>query len=108
MADIIVVIRNGQGAGMSSIDGELVIVLLASEGSVLDQQPVMLRSAIAIFADLPFGEYTVLVRHRSLAPTEARQDIEIQSNVMVGVKFIYSESNRQLIRVEVREESLNV
>jgi hypothetical protein len=93
---------------MSSIDGELIIVLLASEGSVLDQQPVMLRSAIAIFANVLSGQYTILVRHRSLTPTEARQDIEIQGNVMAGVKFVYSELNRQLIRVEVQEESLDV
>jgi hypothetical protein len=69
LADIIAVIRNEQGAGMASIDGEFVIVLVASEGTVLDQQPVMLRSAIAIFANLTPGAYTVLARHSSLTPT---------------------------------------
>ncbi|MGA7934153.1 MAG: hypothetical protein WCA35_11445 [Kovacikia sp.] len=108
MADIIAVIRNQQGAGISSVDGELVIVLLASGGIVLDQQPVMLRSAIAIFANLPPGKYTVLARHPSLSPTEARQDVLLQNNVMLGVKFIYSELERQLIKVEVQEERLDV
>jgi hypothetical protein len=108
LADIIVVIRNQQGAGMSSIDGELILILLTSEGAFVDQQPVMLRSAIAIFANLAPGRYTVIARHPSLFPTEATEEILLQSNRMVGVKFIYSEAQRQLIRIEIQEENLDV
>lgn len=108
MSDIIAVIRNEQGAGMASVEGEFVIVLVTSRGIVIDRQPVMLRSAIAIFDNLPSGNYTVLARHASLTPTESRQDIRLRDNVMMGVKFIYSESERQLIRIELQEESLDV
>jgi hypothetical protein len=107
LSDIIAVIRNQQGVGMSSVDGELVVILLTSQGIPLAQQPVMLRSAVAIFADLPAGFYTVLARHASLKPTEARQDIALRSQQMIGVKFIYAEADRQLIRIEVQEESLS-
>jgi hypothetical protein len=93
---------------MASVEGELVVVLVASEGIVIDQQPVMLRSAIAIFDNLPPGNYTVLSRHASLTPTECRQGIQLRDNVMMGVKFIYSESERQLVRIELQEESLDV
>lgn len=57
---------------MSSVDGELIVVLLTSEGQVVDQQPVRLTVADAIFSDLPAGRYTVIARHPSLNPTEAR------------------------------------
>jgi hypothetical protein len=107
LSDIIVVIRNEQGAGMSSIEGDPVIVLLTSEGIAIDQQPVMLRSAVAIFANLPAGFYTVIARHPLLSPTEARQDIVLQRQQMSGIKFIYAEPDRQLVRIELQEESLN-
>ncbi|PSB29441.1 hypothetical protein [Stenomitos frigidus] len=107
MSDIIAVIRNEQGIGMSSIDGELIVVLLAMEGIVIDQQPVMMRSGIAIFGNLPLGSYTVLARHASLSPTESRQDLVLQNNVMLGVKFVYAESERRLLRIELQEERLD-
>jgi hypothetical protein len=107
LSDIIAVIRNQQGVGMSSVDGELVIVLLTSQGNIIDQQPAMLRSGIAIFTNLPSGSYTVLARHASLTPTEARQDVVLQRQEMIGVKFIYSEPDRQLITIEIQKESLN-
>jgi hypothetical protein len=107
LSDIIAVIRNQQGAGMSSIEGNPVIVLLTSEGITIDQQPVMLRSAVAIFANLPPGFYTVIARHPLLSPTEARQDIVLQHQQMIGVKFIYAEPDRQLVRIELQEESLD-
>lgn len=93
---------------MSSIDGELVLVLLTSEGAFVDQQPVMLRSAIAIFAELSPGSYTVIARHPSLSPTEAVQNVQLQPNRMIGVKFVYSEAERQLLRIEIQEETLDV
>ena len=35
MSDIIVVVRNHQGISMASVDGDLIVVLLASEGQVV-------------------------------------------------------------------------
>ena len=107
MSDIIAVIRNEQGAGLSSVEGELIIVLLATEGIVIDQQPAMLRSEVAIFGNLPSGSYTFLARHTSLNPTEARQDVVLQSSVMLGVKFISTESAQQLVGIELQEKRLD-
>ncbi len=92
---------------MSSVDGELIVVLLTSEGQVVDQQPVRLTVADAIFANLPTGHYTVIARHPSLNPTEARQDIVLPDNVMLGVKYFYTEANRQLLRTELLERRLD-
>jgi hypothetical protein len=108
LSDIIVVIRNQQGASMSSVDGELVIVLLTSEGQVIAQQPVRLTVADAIFSNLPAGRYTVIARHASLNPTEAREDVVLSDNVMLGIKYFYAEADRQLLRIEKLERRLNV
>ncbi|MBW4693847.1 MAG: hypothetical protein KME27_19055 [Lyngbya sp. HA4199-MV5] len=93
---------------MSSVDGELIVVLLASEGQVVDQQPVRLTVADVIFSNLPAGRYTVIARHPSLNPTEARQDIVLSDNVMLGVKYFYAEIGRQLLRTEILERRLDV
>jgi hypothetical protein len=72
LSDVIVVIRNERGVGMASVDGELVTVLLTSHGSIVKQQSVNFAVADAIFLDLPAANYTVIARHPSLSPTEAR------------------------------------
>ena len=108
MSYIIVVIRNEQQVVMPSVDGELVIVLLTSDGQFVDQQPVRLTTADVIFAGLPTGRYTVIARHPSLNPTEARQDITLAENVMVGVRYFYAEAERQLLRIEILERRLDV
>lgn len=108
MSYLVVVIRNDQGASMSSVDGELIVVLLTSEGQVVDQQPVRLTVADAIFSNLPPGRYTVIARHPSLNPTEARQDITLSDNVMLGVRYFYTEASRQLLRTEILERRLDV
>ncbi len=108
MSDIIVVVRNHQGISMSSVDGELIVVLLASEGQVVAQQPIRMRVADAIFLNLPAGRYTVVTRHSSLDPTEARQDVVLRENVMLGVKYFYEENERRLLRIELLERRLDV
>jgi hypothetical protein len=106
LSDIIVVVRNERGVAMASIDGELVSVLLTSEGKVLSQQPVRFTVADAIFLDLRPGSYTVIVRHPSLTPTEARQDILLPDQFMAGVKYFYDEAERQVLRIEIDMRSL--
>jgi hypothetical protein len=107
LSDIIVVVRNERGVGMASVEGELVTVLLTSSGSVINQQAVRLTVADAIFLDLPAGSYTVIARHPSLRPTEARQDVTLPDKVMLGVKYFYTEVERQLLRVELDLRNLN-
>jgi hypothetical protein len=108
LSDIIVVVRNERGVAMASIDGELVTVLLTSDGRVLAQQTVRFTVADAVFLDLSPGSYTVIVRHPSLNPTESRQDISLSDKLMAGVKYFYDESARQLLRIELDLRSLNV
>lgn len=93
---------------MSSVDGELIVILLTSDGQVIDQQPVRLTVADAIFSNLPTGRYTVIARHPSLNPTEARQDVVLSDNVMLGIEYFYAEANRQLLRTEILERRLDV
>jgi hypothetical protein len=93
---------------MSSVDGELIVVLLTSEGRIVDQQPVRLTVADAIFSNLPASSYTIIVRHSSLNPTESRQDVVLSENIMLGVKYFYTEVNRQFIRTEILERRLDV
>lgn len=93
---------------MASVDGELVTVLLTADGRVVDQQPVRFTVADAIFLDLPPGNYTVIARHPSLSPIEARQDVNLPANAMLGVKYFYTEAERQLLRIELDLRNLNV
>lgn len=93
---------------MSSVDGELIVVLLTSDGQLITQQPVRVTVADAIFANLPPGRYTVIARHPALSPTEARQDIVLSDCMMLGIKYIYAEAERQLLRTEVIERPLDV
>jgi hypothetical protein len=108
MSYIIVVIRNDSGVSMASVEGELIVVLLASDGQFLGQQPVRLRVADAIFAGLSPGNYTVVVRHPFLQPTEVRQDVVLEDQQMIGVKYCYAETSRQLQSVEILERFLDV
>ncbi len=93
---------------MASVDGELVTILLASGGRVVDQQAVRLAVADAIFLDLPPGSYTVIARHPSLNPVEVRQNVLLPDKVMLGVKYFYIEAERQLLRIELDSRNLNV
>jgi hypothetical protein len=93
---------------MSSIDGELIIILLTSGGQVVAQQPVRLMVADAIFTNLPAGRYTVIARHPSLDPTEVRQDIMLADNRMFGVKYFYAEADKRLLKIEILERRLDV
>jgi hypothetical protein len=81
---------------------------MASEGQVVDQQPVRMTVADVIFSRLPPGRYTVIARHPSLNPTEARQDVLLPEKLMLGVKYFYVEGERQLLRIELIERRLDV
>ncbi len=86
---------------MASVNGELVTVLVTRAGQFVDQLPASMRGGMAIFQGLPSGQYTVIVRHPDLAPTEARQDLDIPENVIVGLRFTYNEPERQLLNTEM-------
>lgn len=77
MSYIIAIIRNDQGVSMPSVDGELVIVLLTSDGQFIAQQPVTISAGDAIFANLPAGRYTMIARHPSLNPTEGKTRLNL-------------------------------
>lgn len=105
MADIFVAIRNQNRVAMSSIAGELVLVLVRRDGRFQAQKPVALQNAMALFLNLPAGSYTVIARHPDLNPTEARQDVELGDREVFGVRFVYNEARRQLLSIETELRS---
>lgn len=107
MSDIYVVIRNQSDTAMSSVEGELLVVMLTTEGIVYRQTTASLRVAAAFFRDIPRGQYAILVRHPALNPTEARYDVNLPDRAVFGVRFVYDEPNRQLLRIETEMRSLD-
>ena len=101
MAEIYVAIRNQDRVAMPSVNGEFVVVLVTRTGQFVDQLPASMRGAMANFQGLPAGQYTVIARHPDLAPTEARQDLDIAENVIVGLRFTYNEPERRLLNTEM-------
>lgn len=100
MADIYIAIRNQNNAAMSSVNGEFIIVLVSSDNRVTSQQSVTLQTAMAAFQDLPGGDYTIIARHLDLNPTEARYDVRVAANALLGIRFVYNESQYRLLRIE--------
>ncbi len=76
------------------------MVLLTCDGFVQFQQPVTLREAVAMFFNLAAGDYTIIARHPDLNPTEVRQDVKLGEQAFYGVRFIYNEPQRRLLRIE--------
>ncbi|MBW4583099.1 MAG: hypothetical protein KME42_26320 [Tildeniella nuda ZEHNDER 1965/U140] len=75
MAEIYVAIWNQNEVAMSSVDGDLIVVLVTNDGRFQAQQSVTVRQATAFFRNLEAGDYTIIARHTSLMPTEARYDV---------------------------------
>lgn len=75
MSDIFIMIRNQDNSALTSIDGIAFITLLRQDGQVLAEELVDLIYADAGFDDLPTGEYTVIVKHEQVQPTEAIYDL---------------------------------
>jgi len=89
---------------MSSIEGELLTILLLQDGVLLHTQLVDLFLAEVLFFNLPVGRYQVVAVHPSVNPAQVQQTVQIvPQTAVMGVRFIYSEPERQLLRVEVRE-----
>jgi hypothetical protein len=107
VSDIYVVIRNQADVAMPSIEGEFLVVMLTTEGIVYRQTAISLRVAAAFFLNIPRGEYSILVRHPVLNPTEARCDVNLPEQAVFGVRFVYDEPSRQLLRVETEMRLLN-
>lgn len=104
MPDLYVVIRNQDNVAMSSIEGELLTILLLQDGVLLHTQLVDLFLAEVLFFNLPVGRYQVVAVHPSVNPAQVQQTVQIvPQTAVMGVRFIYSEPERQLLRVEVRE-----
>jgi hypothetical protein len=106
MADIYVVIRNQNGVAMSSVNGELIIVLITADGRFQVERPVTLRTAVAVFREIPAGNYSIIVRHPDLVPTEARYDTTLAEKTLFGIRFTYNEHDYQLLSLETEVNEL--
>ncbi|GAB4325499.1 MAG: hypothetical protein OHK0047_10410 [Leptolyngbyaceae cyanobacterium] len=107
MADIYVAVWNQDKVAMSSVNGELIVILVIRDGLFQAQRQVMLRSGTAIFQNLPAGLYTIIARHPDLTPTEARCDVNLSEGAIFGIRFTYNEVQRQLLTIETEESSLS-
>jgi hypothetical protein len=100
MADIYIAIRNENNAAMSSVNGEFIVVLVSSDNRFQNQQFVTLQTAMAAFQDLSDGDYTIIARHPDLTPTEARYDVRVAANAILGIRFVYNEVQYRLLRID--------
>ena len=107
MSDILIVIRNEAGVAMTSIDGVAVIALVKKDELIYDEQSVNLRFADAHFYNLPLGNYIAVAKHPALNPPEAEQEVELLARELLEVRYIYSEAERQLLRIQVTSHSLD-
>ena len=102
MAEIYVSIWNQDEVAMSSVDGELIVVLVTKDGRFQAQQAVTIRQATAFFYNLQAGDYTIIARHSSLMPTEARYDVGLGVEAAFGIRFVYNEAQRRLLRIDTQ------
>jgi hypothetical protein len=101
MSDIFIMIRNQANAALTSIEGIAFVTLLQQDGQVIAEEGVDLFYADAGFDDLPLGQYTVVVRHEQVEPTEAVYNVIIRAiDEVILLTFVYSEPERVLLRVE--------
>lgn len=108
MPDLYIFIRNQANVAMSSIEGERFTVLVLQNQLPLLAQPVDVFLAEALFFNLPPGIYEILVVHSQVNPPQTQQRIQLDAQTAVmGLRFIYSEPERQLLRVEVQEYRLD-
>jgi hypothetical protein len=102
MSDIFITVRNQNENAMTSVDGVAFVAILGKDGLIIEEKPVNLRYADAQFANLTSGDYTVIVFHQSVNPPEARQDVTLSEDELLEVRFIYSEPERQLLRIRIQ------
>jgi hypothetical protein len=91
---------------MSSINGQLIVVLISRDQVFQVQQPVMVRTATGVFQDLLSGDYSIIVRHPDLPPTEVRYDTHLSANAIFGIRFFYNEPDRYWLSVEPEQRFL--
>lgn len=101
MSDIFITIRNQNENAMTSVDGVIFVAILKQDGKIIQQKSVNLRYADAQFANLDSDEYTVIAFHQSVNPPQAQKSVNLLENELLEVRFIYSEPERQLIRIRV-------
>ena len=87
---------------MSSVNGELIVVLINQDGWFQAQQTVTIRQATAFFQNLPAGNYAIISRHPDLTPTESRYDVRLDEISILGIRFLYNEPERRLLRIETQ------
>ena len=103
MATVRVAIRNQSGVPLTSIDGTAFLTLLTRDGSVIDQQEVSLFHADAIFSFLDLGDYTMLVRHPAVKPSEVGENFTISGKQdVLSVYFYYDEPKRRFSHARVQ------
>jgi hypothetical protein len=105
MSDIFVLVRDQDNVALTSIDGIPFVALLQQDGNILAEETVDLIYADAGFDDLPIGNYTVVLHHERVEPSDVLQDIDIQTvDEVILLTFIYLEPEQILLNIQTARE----
>ena len=105
MSDIFVMLRNQDNIALTSIDGIPFVTLLKQNEWIVAEEIVELIYADAGFDDLPLGKYAVIVRHKSVEPSEVKYEVAIaDEDEVVFLTFMYLEPERVFLKVSASTE----
>lgn len=105
MSDIFVLVRDQDNVALTSIGGIPFVAQLHQNGELLAEEIVDLIYADAGFDDLPTGNYTVVLQHDHVEPSNATCDVAItQSDEVILLTFVYLEPERMLLNIQAASE----
>jgi hypothetical protein len=105
MSDIFVLVRDQDNVALTSIGGIPFVALLQQDGKTLAEETVDLIYADAGFDDLPLGNYTVVLHHEQVEPSDVIRDVAINTfDEVVLLTFVYLEPERILLNIQAARE----
>lgn len=99
MGLIIASIRNAFRQALTSINGTEFHVGISQNGKEIEDKPVSVSKASALFPGLEPGEYIVTAKHPDTLPTEVSEKVKLEKpQDTEGVIFEYSEDEQVHLR----------
>ncbi len=106
MAVLILNIRNEVGQALTSIEGIPFSIAIQRGNKLAVQQTVDLTYASATIVDVPPGQYVALATHPLTEPIAAAFQFQVVSDEdLILILFVYLESERVLLNIEIFIES---
>ena len=105
MSDIFILVRDQDNVALTSIGGIPFVARLQRNGEMLAEEVVDLIYADAGFDDLPSGNYTVVLQHNHVEPSNATYDVAItKPDDVILLTFVYLEPERILLNIQATLE----